>query len=137
MSIRNVKVRGTTYKVGSDVEDVKVNGQSVVDEHIAEIEVPSLEGYATEQYVDESIADEVVNRNEAIANHHDSTKQDVIEDLADIREGASKGETALQPSALNPYRTSEAQDAIDETKVDKVEGKGLSANDYTNAEKRS
>lgn len=33
------------------------------------------------------------------------------------------------------YRTAAAQDAIDATKVDKVEGKGLSTNDYDNSAK--
>lgn len=44
-------------------------------------EIPSIEGLATEEYVN---------------NHHDDTKQDVIEDLDEIREGASLGKTALQ-----------------------------------------
>lgn len=42
----------------------------------------SLDGYATEEYVD---------------NHHDSTKQDVISDLATIRSGAALGATSVQP----------------------------------------
>lgn len=44
----------------------------------------SLAGYATEAYVDA---------------HHDSTKQDVISDLATIRSGAALGATAVQPVA--------------------------------------
>lgn len=61
-------------------------------------------------------------------------KQDTISDLATIRSGASKGATALQ-SVPNTYRTAAAQDKIDNKKVDKVAGKGLSTNDYTNAAK--
>lgn len=88
--------------------------------------------------------------------------QPTISDLATIRSGAAKGDTALQPSALTPYRTAVAQDAIDELKatieelaeeaatrhgadsllataieekVDKVTGKGLSTNDFTTPEK--
>ena len=79
----------------------------------------SLAGYATEQYVQ---------------NYHDNTKQDVISDLATIRSGAALGATALQ-SVPNTYRTASAQDVIDNGKVDKVTGKGLSTNDYTNADK--
>ena len=45
----------------------------------------SLDGYATETYVD---------------NHHDSTKQDVISDLSTIRNGAALGATAVQPSDI-------------------------------------
>jgi len=53
--------------------------------------------------------------------HQDiSGKQDVIADLAAIRSGAALGATALQ----------EHQDISG--KVDKEEGKGLSANDFTN-----
>lgn len=44
----------------------------------------SLAGYATETYVN---------------NHHDSTKQDVISDLATIRSGAALGATSVQPEA--------------------------------------
>ena len=47
-------------------------------------DIPSLEGYATEAYVQ---------------NYHDNTKQDIITDLATIRSGASKGATAVQPEA--------------------------------------
>ena len=47
-------------------------------------DIPSLEGYATETYVQ---------------NYHDNTKQDTITDLATIRSGASKGATAVQPEA--------------------------------------
>lgn len=61
-------------------------------------------------------------------------KQNVISDLATIREGASKGATALQ-SVPSAYRTAAAQDVIDSGKVDKVTGKGLSTNDYTDADK--
>ena len=37
--------------------------------------------------------------------------------------------------SLSAYRTASAQDAIDNSKVDKVSGKGLSTNDYTNSAK--
>lgn len=61
-------------------------------------------------------------------------KQDAINDLEAIRTGAAKGATALQ-SVPSTYRTAAAQDVIDSSKVDKVTGKGLSTNDYTNAAK--
>lgn len=44
-------------------------------------------------------------------------KQDSIGDLEQIRQGSGKGATALQPQALNAYRTAQAQDAIDATKA--------------------
>lgn len=54
-----------------------------------------------------------------------SGKQDTISDLDEIRDGAALGATAIQ----------EHQDISG--KVDKVDGKGLSTNDYTNEEKQS
>lgn len=87
----------------------------------------------------------------AISEHHDSTKQDTISDLTSIRSNAtagksakdtigaygnivthnvnefatasqgSKADSALQPSALNPYRTSSAQDTIDAGKQNIIE----------------
>ena len=163
--------------------------QTALDGKADAADIPSLEGYATESYVQ---------------NYHDNTKQDIITDLATIRSGASKGATAVQPetgkglfsgsyndltdkpeipdavteqtvsgwgftkntgtyskptggipkadlaaavqtslgkadSALqsvpSTYRTAAAQDTIDSGKVDKVTGKGLSSNDYTDAAK--
>ena len=61
-------------------------------------------------------------------------KQDTISDLEAIRSGAAKGATALQ-SVPSTYRTASEQDTIDSSKVDKVTGKGLSTNDYTDAAK--
>ena len=61
-------------------------------------------------------------------------KQNTISDLEAIRTGAAKGATALQ-SVPSTYRTASEQDTIDDGKVDKVTGKGLSSNDYTDAAK--
>lgn len=56
-------------------------------------------------------------------------------DLASaVQTSLGKADTALQ-SVPGTYRTASAQDAIDNTKVDKVTGKGLSTNDYTAAAK--
>ena len=52
--------------------------------------------------------------------------QPVISDLSTIRSGAALGATAVQPSDM--------EEALDD-KVDKVAGKGLSTNDFTNADK--
>ena len=45
-----------------------------------------------------------------------SGKQDKINDLASIREGAGLGATAVQPSELGAYRTASEQDTIDADK---------------------
>ena len=48
--------------------------------------------------------------------------------------------SAVQPSdlteALEDYRTASDQDTVDSGKVDKVDGKGLSTNDYTDTDKQ-
>lgn len=61
-------------------------------------------------------------------------KQAVISDLANIRSGAAAGATAVQPSALGAYYTATEVDSALAGKVDKVTGKGLSENDYSDAD---
>ena len=56
-------------------------------------------------------------------------------DLAvSVQTSLDKADSALQRVPIG-YRTAAAQDAIDRGKVDKVDGKGLSTNDYTAAAK--
>ena len=70
-----------------------------------------------------------------------NTKQDIIPDLESIREGAEKGSTALQKESDPVYLADKPKLALKveipdvSGKVDKVEGKGLSSNDFTDAEK--
>ena len=82
-----------SYSISDDtLETVKLRIFSYTLENGSNIEqqispydgIPSLEGYATEAYVQ---------------NYHDNTKQDVITDLTTIRSGAAKGATAVQPEA--------------------------------------
>lgn len=55
---------------------------------------------------------------------------------AAVQTSLGKADTALQEhQSLAAYRTAAAQDVIDSGKVDKVDGKGLSTNDYTAAAK--
>ena len=80
-----------------------------------------------------------------------NNKQNTISDLDTIRSGASLGATALQ-SETDPVFSASPSSGItstditnwnnkidssyhDNTKVDKVDGKGLSTNDYTTSEK--
>ena len=70
-------VEGALQEIGAELADI-------VDGKADATDIPSLEGYATEAYVQ---------------NYHDNTKQDTITDLATIRSGASKGATAVQPEA--------------------------------------
>lgn len=64
-------------------------------------------------------------------------KQDSIEDLEEIREGASKGATALQEhqDISNLATKEEVSNGLD-NKVDKIDGKGLSTEDFTTTEKQ-
>ncbi len=74
-----------------------------------------------------------------------AAKQDIISDLATIREGAAKGATALQsiPSEYvteteltnKSYATTSYVSTELGKKVDAVSGKGLSTNDYTTTDK--
>lgn len=120
------------------INGVELSGNKTTEQ--LGIEIPSLDGYATEEWVEgkgyltehQSLAGYATES--YVQSYHDSTKQNVINDLATIRSGAELGATALQ-SVPNTYRTASAQDAIDNGKVDKVSGKGLSSNDYTDADK--
>lgn len=56
---------------------------------------------------------------------------------AAVQTSLGKADSALQQhQSLAAYRTASAQDTIDNGKVDKVSGKGLSTNDYTAAAKK-
>ena len=72
-----------------------------------------------------SLSTEVNNLRASLSNNYrtaaaqdaiDNGKQDVIADLATIRDGAAKGATALQ-SVPATYRTAAKQDVIDNTKL--------------------
>ena len=84
-------------------------------------EIPDISGLATKEEV--------------------AAKQDTIPDLISIRDGASKGATALQSESDPVYLADKPKLALKTEipdvsgKVDKETGKGLSSNDYTNAEK--
>lgn len=68
-------------------------------------------------------------------------KQDTISDLDAIRQGAQRGSTALQSESDPVYLADKPKLALKveipdvSGKVDKVVGKGLSSNDYTDADK--
>ena len=74
------------YATKDDIKDFAT--EQFVTDRISEIQIPSVEGFATEAWVGEQ---------GFLTEHQDITgKQDVIEDLEVIREGAAKGATALQ-----------------------------------------
>ena len=60
---------------------------------------------------------QLTNDSDFTTNAKLATKQDTISDLASIRSGASKGATAVQPSALNNYVDLSSGQTIDGSKV--------------------
>ena len=94
---------------------------------------------AAQDVIDNGLSDRVsaIEGKEAGWNGKYSKPTDGIPktDLASaVQTSLDKAETALQ-SVPNTYRTASEQDTIDSGKVDKVTGKGLSTNDYTDAAK--
>lgn len=89
------------YATTQDVSDLA----DIVDGKADASDIPSLDGYATEQWVDnqgyltEHQSLDGYATEDYVNAHHDSTKQDVISDLSTIRNGASKGATAVQPES--------------------------------------
>lgn len=93
------------YATTQDVSDLA----DIVDTKADASDIPSLDGYATEQWVEnqgyltehQSLAGYATET--YVDNHHDDTKQDAISDLAAIRSGAALGTTAVQPEDLPDY----------------------------------
>ena len=96
---------------------------------------------AAQDTIDNGLSDRVsaIEGKEAGWNGKYSKPTDGIPktDLAAVvQTSLGKADTALQQhQSLSAYRTASAQDAIDNKKVNKVTGKDLSTNDYTNAAK--
>lgn len=111
-AIANAKLEGSDIVI--PVEDVMVNGTSVIVDRIAQID---LSNYANKTDLD--------------------SKQNIISDLTTIKQGAALGATALQ-SVPSEYVTETelvnkgyATTLALNTKVDKVNGKQLSTEDFT------
>ena len=97
------------------VNKVELTAYSTTQQMLAAI-ASALNGYATEQYVNGKVQDEATRATgaEQALQNIIGLKQDIINDLASIREGARLGATAVQPSALEGY----------ESKVDIVSASG-------------
>ena len=72
------------------------NAKTYADQTI----LTALNGYATESYSNENLNRAKNYADKRIAEGL-ATKQDVISDLSDIRTGAEKGNTAVQPNSLS------------------------------------
>ena len=110
-SVKNANKTSTDAKVAADTAVKNVESLSAI---IDDIKSPSLDGYATEDFVNEKVAnlvgsapetlDTIGELSEALNNNKDlvdvltnsiGTKQDKIDDLDAIRSGATAGVTAL------------------------------------------
>ena len=101
------------YK-GKEIDDRLDLAGTAIQEH------QDISGLATKDELEEAL----------------SQKQDVIEDLAQIRSGASLGATAIQTHQDVSHLATKDELATElNKKVDKISGKGLSTNDYTSEEK--
>ena len=101
------------------VNKVELTAYSTTQQMLAAI-ASALNGYATQQYVDGKVSDEATRASgaEQVLQDAIGLKQDIINDLASIREGAGLGATAVQPSALDGK----------EDKVDIVSASGTTLN---------
>ena len=145
-------VKGTDYWTASDKEEVVAEAAAAID----------LTSYAKKTEVPVKTS-QLTNDSGFLTSHQDiSGKQDKATLEADVaakgftkntgtyskpaggipkadlaaavQTSLDKADSALQSVPIG-YRTAAAQDAIDRGKVDKVDGKGLSSNDYTDAAK--
>lgn len=128
---RRLDLAGTALQEHQDISHLATK-----DEVDAKVDKVDGKGLSTEDFTTDE-----KNKLASLENYDDTQvkediatvktgKQDVIKDLNTIREGASKGATALQ-SIPSEYVTKTQL----EQKVDKVSGKQLSTEDYTTAEK--
>ena len=88
------------------VNKVELTAYSTTQQMLAAI-ASALNGYATQQYVNGKVQDEATRATgaEQALQNAIGLKQDIINDLASIREGAGLGATAVQPSALDGYES--------------------------------
>ena len=90
---------------------------TAIEQAVSAIKIPSLEGYATEGFVTQKIAEAKLEGEDidlsAYATKEDiKSKQDVISDLDTIRSGASLGATALQEIPTEAMRQIAAEEVV-------------------------
>lgn len=90
---------------------------AAIEQAVSAIKIPSLEGYATEVFVTQKIAEAQLEGEDidlsAYATKEDiKSKQDVISDLDTIRSGASLGATALQEIPTEAMRQIAAEEVV-------------------------
>ena len=117
---------------------------SDIEEQIEQVrsEIPSIEGLASEEYVDDRFEELTGAAPEALDTLEELAKAlgedanfsaTIIEELAKKQNQLTFDEVPTQNST-NPVTSDGLYDALFE-KVDKVDGKSLSANDFTDEEK--
>ena len=111
-AVENIENKADKSEVEAVSQAVEEKADKTVVKELTDkvnaIQIPSLNGYATEDFVIEEIAkldipelptkvSQLENDANYLTEHQDITgKQDVIDDLSDIRSGAALGATSLQ-----------------------------------------
>lgn len=115
--------------------NVKPDWEAISGSDAEILNKPDLNDYVkVSNYVSD---EEVISASFNDLNTRLNNKQDVISDLSVIRSGAASGATAYQKPSTGIPASDLASSVIPDIsgKVDKVTGKGLSTNDYTNEDK--
>lgn len=150
----NTPVKGTDYWTASDKAEVVAEAAAAIDltSYAKKNEVPTktsqltndsgfltshqdISGKQDKSTLEADVAAKGFTKNTGTYSKPDGgiPKADLA---AAVQTSLGKADTALQShQSLAAYRTAAAQDEIDSGKVDKVDGKGLSTNDYTAAAK--
>lgn len=134
-----------------NVDDVQVNGITVLSDRIANIDLTSYDTIKDREDADATIATNLTSHIDDTANPHKVTKDQVglsnVDNTSDLNKPISTAtqtaldkkldsssyviDAALSNTSTNPVQNKIISSALD-TKVDKVEGKSLSTNDFTN-----
>lgn len=115
--------------------NVKPDWEAISGSDAEILNKPDLNDYVkVSNYVSD---EEIISASFNDLNTRLNNKQDVISDLSVIRSGAASGATAYQKPSTGIPASDLASSVIPDIsgKVDKVTGKGLSTNDYTNEDK--
>lgn len=127
----------TALEAKADAEDIPEKTSDLTNDSgfITEDDVPS----ALSELTDDSTHRLVTDAEKAGWNAKYSKPSEGVPktDLASaVQTSLGLADSALQEhQSLESYRTASVQDIIDAQKVDKIDGKGLSTNDYTTVEK--
>ena len=131
-----------THRTVTDTEKANWNAKSNFSGNYNDLTnkptIPSIAGLATEQYVTNTVADtkQWVTDTFATPNYVDTVVANMVDSAPETLNTLNELAAALgdDPNFATTIATQIGE--IDSAKVDKITGKGLSTNDYTNEEKQ-